>query len=123
MDSFIRFIGVIAGSGLLTWFTFEPIGRLYLNLFKPSGFWGFGGEVAVIAGIPATFLFFCFMGIVLFWHFHKWFLYIIPGVVVLLTSVYIDPIHFYFPLVFGFIGLGLGLLVRRLYEKYITHNS
>ena len=94
--------------------TFEFFGSFYRQVYGVNVTSGFD----TLLGIPIAYLFFVlFLTPLFFLRPNKW-LFVTLSIPAIAFEIMFDPFHIYFPFIFGFIGLGLGLLARRLYTRY-----
>lgn len=112
----IKLISIFIFGGIFSFLTFEFFGNLYIYITKPLGSF-LGADVTIIMGIPIAYLFSTFfLTSFVFQKLNKWF-FVILSIPVIAFEIMFDPLHIYFPFIFGFIGLGLGLSIRTAYFK------
>ena len=130
ISNFSKIFYIYAVALVLTFFTFKLVGMPYAYIFGRGDLWD--QAVGALIGIPTAFLLFIYFCLVIFFGFKRTALniitYIIPALTVLFLEYWFYPqpdfltgfmsLAFYYPFIFGFIGLGLGLLARRLYTRY-----
>lgn len=113
----IKFISIIVLGTVFSYITFEFFGNLYISITRPTDSF-LGAGVTIIMGIPVAYLLFTFfLTPLIFPTSNKW-LFVILSIPAIAFEIMFDPLHIYFPFIFGFIGLGLGLIVRNLYARY-----
>ncbi|PJE74613.1 MAG: hypothetical protein COV01_01105 [Candidatus Taylorbacteria bacterium CG10_big_fil_rev_8_21_14_0_10_41_48] len=111
----IKFISIVILGILFSYFTFRFFGYLYIKVFNPVGSWL---DFSELYGLPIAYLFFVlFLTPLFFLRPNKW-LFVILSIPAIAFEIIFDPFHIYFPFIFGFIGLGLGLLARHIYTRY-----
>jgi hypothetical protein len=127
IGNFSKIFYIYALALVFTYFCFELMGLPYVYLFGQGDLWD--EAAGALIGGPTAFLFFAYFCLVFFFGLKRTILNIIiyatPALVVLLLEYWFYPqsdflmgfifLGFYYPFVFGFLGLGLGLLARRLY--------
>jgi len=106
---------IVLFSVSFSYLTFPFLGNIYISFFHPAGSWL---DFSQLAGLSMAYLFAIgFLTPILIAGASKW-VYILLAIPAVVFEIVSDPFHIYFPFVFGFIGLGLGLLARRLYTRY-----
>jgi len=129
ISNFSKIFYIYAVALALTYFSFELMGLPYYYLFGQGDSWD---QVAgALIGIPTAFIFFTYFFLVFFFGFEKRIfnvtVYIVPALAVLLLEYWFYPqsgflmgfilLGFYYPFIFGAIGLGLGWGIRRIIDK------
>ena len=114
----IKAISIFLSGVVFSFLTFEFFGSFYRQIYGVNVTSGFD----TLLGFPVAYLLFVFflMPLVLPKS-NKW-LFVILSIPAIAFEIMFDPLHIYFPFIFGFIGLGLGLLARRLYTRYLTRS-
>lgn len=112
----VKAISVFLLGVVFSFLTFEFFGAFYRQIYGVNVTSGFD----TLLGFPAAYLLIIFFLIPLvFTNLNKW-LFVILSIPAIAFEIMFDPLHIYFPFFFGFIGLGLGLLVRRLYTRHLA---
>ena len=116
MVKIIKALSIVIISTIFSYFTFGFFGKLYIEIFNPSGSWL---NFSDLHGLPTAYTLLVFFLIpIVFPKPNKW-LFIILSIPAIAFEIMFDPLRIYFPFIFGLVGLVVGLLIRKAINRFI----